>query len=188
MERASTSTASSSSSSPAAPLREAFPAALMGKRVQLIVRNRGISMLGTVTFAAEEVCVCLKVVRPKNPGLQVGQSAMLMAEDGYLWSGTIVWVENEYPDPDAPGFFDFVGGSIRRQHHVTILCIPFRFLFFISFVLAARSIGLTALGCHIFRMKEIATCLLFVPERVFLFSTLIFQEFMFASKFLALED
>jgi hypothetical protein len=161
MERASTSTASSSSSFPAAPLREAFPAALMGKRVQLIVRNRGISMLGTVTFAAEEVCVCLKVVRPKNPGLQVGQSAMLMAEDGYLWSGTIVWVENEYPDPDAPGFFDFVGGSIRRQHHVTILCIPFRFLFFISFVLAARSIGLTALGCHIFRMKEIATCLLF---------------------------
>jgi hypothetical protein len=74
----------------------------------------------------------------------------LKAEDGYQWSGTTAWVKNEYPDPDAHGFFDFVGihkettpgkrmstlilmflasstswGFIRRQHQVTILCIPF---------------------------------------------------------------
>jgi hypothetical protein len=41
---------------------------------------------------------------------------MLMVEDGYGWSGTIMWVKDEYPDPNALGFFDFV-----RIHKETTL-------------------------------------------------------------------
>jgi hypothetical protein len=61
-----------------------------------------------------------------------GQSATLKAEDGYRWSGTIAWVENEYPSPDASGFFDFVG--IHKEttpgnhslHPILILVLNFR--------------------------------------------------------------
>jgi hypothetical protein len=94
----------------------------MGKRVQLIIRNCNISMLGTIMFAAEEVDVCLKVVWPKNPRLRVGQSAMLKANNGYRWSGMILWVENEYPDLMLLASSTSCG-FIRRQHQVTILCI-----------------------------------------------------------------